>query len=562
MKINNILISTFLALSCYSLKSQVVMPAYHGSYHVKKFTCGDNVTFTYNGSEVTYGTVESNGRCWIDRNLGASQVAVSSTDAAAYGDLFQWGRLDDGHQIRTSGVTSGTCDAVATDTPPHSNFIKCNSNPYDWRNPQNDNLWQGVSGINNPCPSGWRVPTEAEWNTERLSWVPINSATGAINSPLKLPVAGVRHGGNGSLMNVGSYGYYWSSTADGIRSKAYILGNVNMTFDLRVYGFSVRCIKDCHIPEQSTQGTHNPSETHIIWNWNTSESADGYKHNTVNDYTTATDNGTSTSYTQEGLDCETECTLYVWAYNACGASEVLELTEETIWSCGCDFIDPRDGIVYSTVQIGSQCWMAENLAYLPSVHSNSQFSTQGNNSQPGYGVYGYDGSDVTTAKMQDHYTNYGVLYNWFAVNQSGVDAICPTGWHVASRAEWTQLTDYIIAQGYPNGNFLNGVGNVIKSCRQLSSPLGGDCSTSEHPRWDSHATHYGTDVFGFSSLPGGFRVYTDGKFYNAGVFSCWWASTDDSSTDAWSFYQYYNSGSLSSSSQTKKDGYSVRCIKH
>jgi uncharacterized protein (TIGR02145 family) len=560
MKINNILISTFLALSCYSLKSQVVMPAYHGSYHVKKFTCGDNVTFTYNGSEVTYGTVESNGRCWLDRNLGASQVAVSSTDAAAYGDLFQWGRLDDGHQVRTSATTTTLSNS---DNPGHGEFILGQNLPCDWRSPQNDNLWQGVSGTNNPCPSGYRLPTDAEWEAERTSWSSNNSA-GAFASTLKLPVAGRRSYSNGSLLYVGSSGYYWSSTVAGTNSRNLYFSSSNayMNSYRRAWGFSVRCIKDCHLPEQPTQGTHNSSETQIIWNWNTSESADGYKHNTVNDYTTATDNGTSTSYTQEGLDCETEYTLYVWAYNACGASEVLELTEETIWSCGCDFIDPRDGIVYSTVQIGSQCWMAENMAYLPLVHSNSQFSTQGNNSQPGYGVYAYDGSDVTTAKMQDHYTNYGVLYNWFAVNQSGVDAICPTGWHVASRAEWTQLTNYIIAQGYPNANLINGVGNVIKSCRQLSSPLGGNCSTSEHPRWDSHATHYGTDVFGFSSLPGGFRVYTDGKFYNVGVYSCWWASTDDSSTDAWSFYHYYNSGSLSSSSQTKKNGYSVRCIKH
>ena len=62
---------------------------------------------------------------------------------------------------------------------------------YDWRSPQNDNLWQGVNGINNPCPSGYRIPTEAELDAERLSWSSDNSA-GAIASALKLPMAGYR----------------------------------------------------------------------------------------------------------------------------------------------------------------------------------------------------------------------------------------------------------------------------------------------------------------------------------------------------------------------------------
>lgn len=244
MRINNILILCLLAFSCCSLKSQIVLPAYHGSYYVEQFPCGDNVTFTYNGSEVTYGTVESNGRCWLDRNLGASQVAVSSTDAAAYGDLFQWGRLDDGHQVRTSGVTSGTCDAVATDTPPHSNFIKCNSNPYDWRSPQNDNLWQGVDGINNPCPSGWKIPTEAEWEAERTSWGS-NNAAGAFASLLKLPMAGNRNYSNSLLYNVGSNGYYWSSTVDGTLSMLLDFNSSNAYVGIlyRASGFPVRCIK-------------------------------------------------------------------------------------------------------------------------------------------------------------------------------------------------------------------------------------------------------------------------------------------------------------------------------
>jgi len=89
------------------------------------------------------------GRVWMDRNLGASQVATSSTDAASYGDLYQWGRGNDGHQSRTSGTTT---TLSSSNSPGHGNFILAPSSPYDWRNPQNDNLWQGVSGVNTVYP--------------------------------------------------------------------------------------------------------------------------------------------------------------------------------------------------------------------------------------------------------------------------------------------------------------------------------------------------------------------------------------------------------------------------
>ena len=182
------------------------------------------------------------GKIWMDRNLGASQVATSSTDAAAYGDLYQWGRAADGHESRTSGTT----EILATsDTPGHSDFIITSSIPYDWRNPQNDNLWQGVNGTNNPCPSGYRLPTEAEWEAERTSWSS-DDAAGAFASPLKLPVAGGRRSSNGSLSAVGSLGYYWSSTVSGT-SASYLFFNSSDAFMLsgyRVSGNSVRCLKD------------------------------------------------------------------------------------------------------------------------------------------------------------------------------------------------------------------------------------------------------------------------------------------------------------------------------
>ncbi len=182
------------------------------------------------------------GKIWMDRNLGASQVATSSTDTESYGDLYQWGRLTDGHQIRTSGTTTTLSNS---DDPGHGDFIIGMGSPWDWRSPQNDDLWQGVNGINNPCPPGYRLPTEAEWEEERLSWSS-NNAAGAFDSPLKLPVAGNRITSNGSLYGVGSHGRYWSSTVSVTNSRNLYFSSTNViiTSLTRANGTSVRCIKD------------------------------------------------------------------------------------------------------------------------------------------------------------------------------------------------------------------------------------------------------------------------------------------------------------------------------
>ena len=187
-------------------------------------------------------TNPSTGKTWMDRNLGAAQVATSSTDANSYGDLYQWGKRADGHQCRNS-PTNTTLSSI--DQPANGNFILAPNTPYDWRSPQNDNLWQGVNGINNPCPSGYRLPTEPEINAERLSWSQ-NNNLGAFASPLKLPMAGYRGGSNGLLGDVGDNAYYWSSTVSGTNSRylAFYFGNAAMGGDRRANALTVRCLKD------------------------------------------------------------------------------------------------------------------------------------------------------------------------------------------------------------------------------------------------------------------------------------------------------------------------------
>lgn len=185
----------------------------------------------------------STGRTWMDRNLGATQVATSYTDEAAYGDLYQWGRGSDGHQCRNSSTTTSLS---STDTPSNGAFINTIISPYDWRSPQNNSLWQGTNGVNNPCPAGYRVPTDSELSNEFNSWNDLYS-TGAFSSPLKLTNAGRRWYSSGIQDGVDGLGSYWSSTIYSNNPTALYISmayNAYMPSQYRSMASSIRCIKN------------------------------------------------------------------------------------------------------------------------------------------------------------------------------------------------------------------------------------------------------------------------------------------------------------------------------
>ena len=222
---------------------------------VKATTFAGPITYLYAPDGTLAVEVRSaTGRIWMDRNLGASRAATSSTDTEAIGDLYQWGRGPDGHQKVTSSSTNTLSNS---DTPGHSKFITTTTSPRDWRIPQNENLWQGSKGINNPCPSGYHVPTKAEWEAEINSWSTKNTA-GAYASKLKLPLPYWRTNVGGGVSNNRSGTWtYWSS--DRIY-RSDVHGNGNYYFGLQMTmnetsafvgdgpdnseGIAVRCIKD------------------------------------------------------------------------------------------------------------------------------------------------------------------------------------------------------------------------------------------------------------------------------------------------------------------------------
>jgi uncharacterized protein (TIGR02145 family) len=201
-----------------------------------------------------------------------------------------------------------------------------------------------------------------------------------------------------------------------------------------------------------------------------------------------------------------------------------------------------DGNNYSTVKIGDQVWMAENLKYLPSVVGPGT----GSETAPYYYVYGYNGTNVAKAKANSNYQTYGVLYNWRAAmngkpgssaNPSGVQGVCPTGWHLPSDAEWSELTDNLGGESIA-GDKLKESGTV---------------------HWNSPNTG-ATNETGFTALPGGLR-YLDGAFINVESIGYWWSATEFSIDNAWVRDMSYTHGDVDRGCGSKEYGLSVRCVR-
>ncbi len=206
-----------------------------------------------------------------------------------------------------------------------------------------------------------------------------------------------------------------------------------------------------------------------------------------------------------------------------------------------------DGNTYNTVQIGSQCWMAENLktttyrngTSIPNIEdANAWFNLT-------TGAYVWCNNNISWKDL------YGGLYNGYAtVDDNG---LCPTAWHVPTNDELTALIDFVGGTGSPHGN-------ELKTCRQVNSPLGGNCSTTDHPRWNEHNTHYGTDDYGFSGLPGGSR-YDSGSWGGIGHDGYWWSSTEFTPGSVWLFNLSYFGGYINPHGTGMRCGFSVRCIR-
>gem|GEM_PF-1686072 len=212
-----------------------------------------------------------------------------------------------------------------------------------------------------------------------------------------------------------------------------------------------------------------------------------------------------------------------------------------------------DGNTYSTVRIGFQCWMAENLR-TTKYADGTAISLSSSSSTSTSVAYRYrpnnNASNVAT---------YGYLYNWKAVmrnsasstaDPSGVQGICPTGWHVPSHAEWTQLTQYVSLQSQYTCD-----GNSSNIAKAMASTTGWSSSTSTCVAGNTPADNNTT---GFSAVPAG---YYSGSFSSFGNYAYIWSSTQYNSSNAYVRYLTYNNVGVGSGYYAKSRGYSVRCLR-
>ncbi len=219
------------------------------------------------------------------------------------------------------------------------------------------------------------------------------------------------------------------------------------------------------------------------------------------------------------------------------------------------FTDSRDGNEYNWIKIGSQIWMAENLAYLPYVNYPSDFSDISKR----YYVYAYYGNNLELAKKDRYYIHQGTLYNWTAamdgskssnLNPSNIRGVCPLGWHLPSKSEWEVLENYLIANGFNYDGSLTG--NKIAKALASKNWYDTNSPSQGQPAYEP----YTNNKSGFSAVLG--AGYSSDGFY--GGFASWWASTEGYPHEAYSPF-LTNSEDLFPYYSKKSDGYSVRCIK-
>lgn len=511
------------------------------------------------GTPTTLVTVVNpiTGRTWMDRNLGASQAATDSSDSNAFGDLYQWGRSGDGHQCRTSATSTSLSSA---DQPGNTNFIIASTTPFDWRSPQNNSLWQGVNGINNPCPSGFRLPTEVELNEERLSWSSQNAA-GAIQSPLKWSKAGVRSFLNGAL-SLGTRGSYWTSTISGTNARSLVFSatSADILTNQRANGYSVRCIRQIDGAISSlncatartigtlTNGT--PANNVSIRVPYTGGNAGVYTGQTVNStgvtgLTATLSNGSfvsgndSLTYQVSG----TPTALGTASFAISVGGQTCSLTVEVVapsYPPGTVICPP--GIPTDVVEVTSttgKIWMDRNLGASQVAASASDVNGFGDLYQWGRAGDGHQcRSSATTSTLsssnQPGHGDFILATNtpndwrspqennlWQGVN--GINNPCPTGFRIPTEAEWAGER---ATWNFGPFNFINA---ALNSPLRLGNP--------------------------------GVRNATTGAIASGGNQGLYWSSTISAGNVRTLFIQTITGTTASITTSTRATGATVRCIK-
>ncbi len=502
--------------------------------------CPGVPTVTYGGK--TYNTVQIGNQCWFKENLNIG-TKINGTQA----------------QMNNGVIEKYCCDNLETNCDVYGGL-------YQWNEMMNYTSSSGTnpSGIEGICPSGWHLPSDAEWCQLEMfldasvtcsvqgwrgtdaggkmkeqgynHWATPNVGATNISGFSALPGANV--GTPNVFADLYNGAWFWSTT-ESTSPYAYYRALYKTTPQIARYdagktnGHSARCIKGCTTAPSPSYGIHAPSQTQIIWNWNTVTGATGYKWSTTNDYSNATDMGTATTKTETGLTCNTPYTRYVWAYNSCGNSTPVTLNATTSacpFTCGqtitknhvAGSVAPvNKTTTYGTVTgipgEAAKCWITKNLgatqqatAVNDATEASAGWYWQFNRKQG----FKNDGSTTPAWTITSIYENS----DWLTANDP-CNLELGTQWRIPTYTEWSNVDN---TGGWTDWNGPWGSGLKL------------------------HAAGY----LGFSN----------GSLGSRGSYGYYWSSTQTVATNGW--YLGFNSGGGGMGNYpTKASGFSVRCVR-
>jgi uncharacterized protein (TIGR02145 family) len=439
------------------------------------------------------------------------------------------------------------------------------------------------SGIQGVCPDGWHIPSNPEWTqlSDYLGgysiaggklkepgaahWIDPNTA--ATNESGFTALPGGLRSPDGSFSQMGEYGWWWACSeykGDGVlRRLQYDDAEIYSGWTTNLPGYSVRCVEGqgYNVPAVTTTSVTNMTinsaeaggivtddggqpvtERGICWSTGTDPTI-------YNDKTSDGGGSGSFSGSLTGLSEFTVYYIRAYATNSVGTGYGEELSFRT------STVTDYDGNVYRIVQIGDQLWMAENLRAfhyadgtpIPLVESTAAWDNM-------------EGSDKAYCWYENSiaYRNaFGGLYTWAAAmngagssntNPSGVQGVCPTGWHLPSDEEWKQLEIYIeMSQAEADSEGWRG------------TDQGGRLKESGYAHWQFPNTG-ASDQYGFTALPGGYRQ-TNGTFSSIGNYGFWHSSALYGGIFVWYRTLDYNDPRIGRYSGDTKTGNSIRCLK-
>ncbi len=507
----------------------------------ESWQCGDALIDERDGQD--YNTVQIGTQCWMAENLNIGT------------------KINGSQNQQDNGLIEKYCN--------WNSEINCNiyGGLYQW-----DEMIQYASSGSNKgiCFENWHIATDNEWIQL------IQLLDGYLNAGGKMKEIGFTHwsqpntgatntsgftglpGGyseNGNFNPVGGHGWWWSSK-DAFSNLAYSYSlsynyaNVFRNNSGKIMGHSVRCIKDetnltnepplapfIFFPQNgSTEISLTPS---LTWSCSDPEN-DPLSYDiffgTENPPTQVATAIADTFYTPGTLDYNTTYYWKIVAHDDQGNSTEGEVwsftTMDEPWQCGNVMIDERDGKEYNTVQIGTQCWLAENLNVGTKINGGQNQQNNGTIEK-----YCYN-------NLESNCDVYGGLYQWDEMMDYttvvGVQGICFEGWHLPSENEWGVLLF-----------FLEGYGQA-----------GGKLKEFGTNHWDSPNTG-ATNISGFTAYGSGYRNLS-GIFNYIRKNAYFYSSSPDflNYTFGSGFLLFYDSAGVNGVGASKAFGYAVRCIKN